>query len=331
VSPSPPRNGAPPAQPAPQAGRTDTRPRPDFADFASEAPDPTPIPFAPVPGGATLGGALPASTARPFTKWYRIHERHSLSDFTTEGIILAFMAVVLVAHLIGARRNRSRARAWIRAHGPTLSSEFAVVGFGGVPASAGDQSDDELLAALATANQLDPDALLKERSLFEFASYATGRQNVAFVDVRLTLVKRFNPFLTAIEWVAGFMWESWGTPEDTAAAVLYPFDGKEKDTVPGLPGAVELRTKDLKSGFDNFVWALVNKDRMMQLREDRYDVSITYTKDHPKLPAWLTVMSESAEITDALLTPELIKAAEQAGELLDYLIVSDQPLEKPKT
>ncbi len=42
-------------------------------------------------------------------------------------------------------------------------------------------------------------------------------------------------------------------------------------------------------------------------------------------------MSESAEITETLLTPELTKAAEAAGELLDYLIVSDQPIDKPKT
>jgi hypothetical protein len=42
-------------------------------------------------------------------------------------------------------------------------------------------------------------------------------------------------------------------------------------------------------------------------------------------------MTESAEITDALLTPELIKAAELAGDLLEFLIVSDQPIEKPRT
>jgi hypothetical protein len=42
-------------------------------------------------------------------------------------------------------------------------------------------------------------------------------------------------------------------------------------------------------------------------------------------------MSESAEITNLLLTNELAKAAESAGELLEYLIISDQPMEKPKS
>jgi hypothetical protein len=70
---------------------------------------------------------------------------------------------------------------------------------------------------------------------------------------------------------------------------------------------------------------------MKQLRDDRYDVSITTTKDNSKLPNWATVMSESAEVTDFLLTPELVKAVEQAGDLLEHLIVTDQPIDQPKT
>jgi hypothetical protein len=70
---------------------------------------------------------------------------------------------------------------------------------------------------------------------------------------------------------------------------------------------------------------------MKDLREERYDVSITFTKDHAKLPNWATVMSESAEITNALLTDELVDAINKAGDLFDYLIITDQPVEKPKT
>lgn len=75
----------------------------------------------------------------------------------------------------------------------------------------------------------------------------------------------------------------------------------------------------------------MNKNQMKQLRDERYDVSITFTKDHPKLPIWTTVMSESAEITSALLTDELVDAIKKAGDLFDYLIITDQPVEKPKT
>jgi len=68
---------------------------------------------------------------------------------------------------------------------------------------------------------------------------------------------------------------------------------------------------------------------LRRLREDRYDLSLTQTKDHPKLPEWTTVMSENAEITESMLTTELIKAIQDAGDLFDALVVSDQPVEKP--
>jgi hypothetical protein len=268
---------------------------------------------------------------QPYTKWYNVHERHSLSEFKVEGLILSAITVVLLLHLFGARLNRNKAKKWIRAHSAALTSEFASVGFSGVPVIAADKKGDELLQVLADENARQGDNLLKEKSLFEFATYATGRANVAFLDVKLTLLKRFNPFTVLIETVLSFFTDNAAETQDTLSAVVYPFDGKEALIVPGIPGAAELRSKDGKSAFDGFVWALVHKECMKQVREDRYDVSLTVTKDHAKLPNWLTVMTESAEITDALLTPELIKAAEMAGDLLEYLIISDQPVEKPKT
>ncbi|KAF6837311.1 duf1682 domain protein [Colletotrichum plurivorum] len=288
----------------------------DFADFAG-APDPSPTPavFNAAPGGANLAG--PAATARPYTKWYNIHERHSLSEFKLEGAILAVSAVIFLLHIIGARLNRNKAKAWAKAHAPTLKSEFASVGFS--PRSTVDSDPN------------DTDGVLREKSLFEFASYGTGRQNTAFMDVKLSLTKRFNPALSIVETVSSFFMDNVEAPHDSLEAVIYPFDGKEALTVPAVPGTHELRSKENKSTYDNFVWAIVSKERMKQVREDRYDVSITFTKDHNKLPNWLTVMSESAEITEQLLTPELIKAVEAAGDALDYLIVSDQPIDKPTT
>lgn len=227
--------------------------------------------------------------------------------------------------------NRTKAKKWIRAHAEPLVSEFAVVGFAGVPAALADKKGEELVQALADSNAQQGDSLLREKSLFEFATYATGRANVAFLDVKLTLLKRFNPLTAFFESALGFFMESFPPPHDVLEATLYPFDGKEALMVPGLPGAVELRNKDSKSAFDSFVWAIVHKERMKQVREDRYDVSLTFTKDNAKLPNWLTVMSENAEITDALLTNELAKAAEAAGDLFEYLIISDQPIDKPKT
>ncbi|KAI2636304.1 DUF1682-domain-containing protein [Hypomontagnella submonticulosa] len=284
----------------------------DFADFAG-APPPAPGAFEATGTGATFGG--PAPTAVPYTKWYNIHERYSLSDFRAEGVILVIIAVIFTLHFIGTRLNKAKARAWIKAHAPILTGEFAVVGFSGMP-----QGPEQ-----------DPEKLLKGKSLFEYATYATGRQNVAFMDVKLSLKKRFNPLMTFVETAMGFFMDSFGTPEDWVEAVIYPFDGKEAQIVPAMPGAAELRSKDSKSSFDGFVWAIVNKDKMKQLREDRYDISITFTKDNSKLPIWTTVMSESAEVTETLLTNELAAAIKKAGDLFDYIIISDQPVDKPKT
>ncbi|KAI2609145.1 DUF1682-domain-containing protein [Hypoxylon sp. NC1633] len=290
------------ATPAPSADS-------DFADFA-DAPSPSPVSFEAAAGSAPFGGA--AQTDRPYTKWYNIHERYSLNDFRAEGFILVAIVVIFTLHFIGTRLNRAKSRAWIKAHAPVLVGEFAVVGYG-----AKSQPDQ------------DPEKLLKAKSLFEYATYATGRQNIAFMDVKLSLKKRFNPLMTFIETAMGFFLDSFGTPEDWVEAAIYPFDGKEAQIVPAMPGAAELRSKDSKSSFDGFVWAIVNKDKMKQLREERYDLSITFTKDNSKLPAWATVMSESAEVTETLLTNELASAIKKAGDLFDYLIVSDQPVDKP--
>ncbi|KOS16978.1 UPF0674 endoplasmic reticulum membrane protein [Escovopsis weberi] len=280
----------------------------DFADFAGAPND---APEAAAAAAAPLSGA---ASPMKWTKWYNIHERHSLSEFKAEGIIFIFSAVVILLHIVGARANRAKARKWITAHAGMLKGEFASVGFGGVP---------------TRDSEFDAGAFLREKSLFEYASYATGRQNVAFMDVKLTLHKRFNPALRYAETALSFLADSFAAPEEVLEATIYPFDGKEELTVPPMPGAAERSGRDARSGFDGFVWAVVNKDSMQRLRNDRYDLSLTATKDHARLPDWLTVMSESAEITQTFLTAELVGAVEAAGPAFEYLIISDQPLERP--
>jgi Protein of unknown function (DUF1682) len=276
--------------------------------------------------------ALPISTGPVYTKWYNIHERHSLSEFRNEGLILIVILVMVVINLIGTRANRSKAKAWISAHAPTLGKEFALVGFGDRKARALDVEGEGSANTMTNSSLEDLSALMKENSLNEFATYATGRQNVAFLHANITLYKRFNPFGIITEYVLSFFFENMPFPAEKMEAILYPFDGREGQSVPGqIPGAQELRSRDSKSGYDGFVWAVVNKDSMKTLRDERYDLSITTTKDSSKLPNWATVMSESAEVTDMLLTPEFIKAIEEAGDMVDYIIITDQPIEKPKT
>ncbi|KAF2003998.1 DUF1682-domain-containing protein [Amniculicola lignicola CBS 123094] len=298
----------------------------DFADFAG-APSPEPASLS-----STLSAAPSFQTATinqvPYTKWYRVWERATLDDFKLEMYILPFVLVVVVVHLWGTRSNRKIAKTWLKAHGPVLEQEFAQVGYIRPQATVDDVSEVGLLQASEKAKKdaVNPDLILREKKADEYTSYATGRQNVAFVDLKLTLSKRYNPMMRLGEFLIGAFFESMPATEERLEATAYPFDGREAQIVP----KGEDRKSAPNSTFDGFVWAIVHKDLMKRLRDDRYDLSLTSTKDHAKLPVWVTVMSESAEITDKLLTPELIKAVTDAGDKFEAFIISDQPMDQPK-
>ncbi|KAK5148850.1 hypothetical protein LTR04_000424 [Oleoguttula sp. CCFEE 6159] len=311
----------------------------DFADFVS-APDPTPVQRSgSAPSGASAVSAFPTGSVGspqiPYTKWYRVWERVSPSDFIVEAFVVPFILVLILVRVWGTRTNRRKAKAWIQAHAPVLQQEFASVGFGGRRAPTMDSVQAEgVLKALESEDTVIPSELLKEKSANEYITYATGRQNIAFADIKLSMLKRYNPLSMLGEMILGFFFESWTTPSERMEATLYAFDGKESDLVP-VPRArageeAEQRKRNANSTYDGFVWAVIHKDKMKTLRDDRYDISLTTTKDHPKLPAWATVMSESPEITEAMLTPELVSAVTEAGEAMEALIITDQPIDQPK-
>lgn len=308
---------------------------PDFADFAG-APAPSPASVSPIPPqAATALGAAPTSrTDVVYTKWYRVWERTSPSDFYAEAVILPFVIVIIGLHIWGRGTNKRKAKSWIEAHAPSLEKEYALVGFGGRKEPTADDVQSSGLLKSVTSDELAiPEELLKEKTAQEYVTYATGRQNVAFTDVKLTLYKRYNPATLFVELLLSFIFDTMRAPAERMDATSYMFDGREKDTVPAKSQkqleAIEAQAKSKSSVYDQFVFAIVHKDLMRAIREDRYDISLTTTKDHANLPVWATTMSESAAITDALLTPELVKAVESAGDAFEWLLVTDQPLDKP--
>jgi len=304
----------------------------DFADFAG-APDPSPAPALPVtPQAATAQGATPTGASQVvYTKWYRVWERSKPSDFYAEAIILPFILVIIGLHIWGRRANKRKAKGWITAHAPILEKEYALVGFGGRKEPTGD--DVQSSGSLTSGDTAVPKDLFKEKTAQEYVTYATGRQNVAFTDVKVSLFKRYNPATLIVEFVLSFIFDTMRPPAERMEVSTYVFDGREKDLVPARSqeqkDAIEAQAKSKSSIYDQFVFAVVHKDMMRTLREDRYDISLTSTKDHASLPSWATTMSESAAITDQLLTPDLIKAVEKAGDAFEYLLVTDQPIDKP--
>lgn len=215
-----------------------------------------------------------------------------------------------------------------------LEKEYALVGFGGKQEPAEDDERSQVPTKSVASNDLAiPEELLKEKTAQEFVTYATGRQNVAFTDVKISLFKRYNPATLIVEFILSFIFDTMRAPVERMEATTYVFDGREKDLVPaksqGQLEAIEAQAKSKSSVYDQFVFAVVHKDLMRTLREDRYDISLTATKDHASLPQWATTMSESAAITDQLLTSELIDAVKKAGDTFEYLLVTDQPIDKP--
>ncbi|CAO2653897.1 Nn.00g106300.m01.CDS01 [Neocucurbitaria sp. VM-36] len=302
----------------------------DFADYAG-APEPTPAAISSFTDAASQ--AAPTSTLgqRPYTAWYRVWERTTMEDFKLEMYILPFLLVLIAVHVWGTKRNRTKAKAWIKAHAPVLTQEFVQVGYTRPQASAEDVTGmgADMAAQQALEKAQNPDNMLREKKADEYQTYATGRQNVAFVDFKLTLAKRFNPFMRLGEHLIPLFFESFPAPQERLEATAYVFDGQETKVAPAY-GKGDAK-KVPNSTFDGFVFAVVHKDVMKRLRDERYDLSLTTTRDHAKLPVWTTVMSESAEVTDTLLTPELIKAVNEAGDSFEALVVSDQPMDQPKT
>ena len=284
---------------------------------------------------ATAQGAAPTSgTDVVFTKWYRVWERTSPSDFYAEAVIFPFMLLIIGLHIWGRSTNKRKAKSWITAHAPALEKEYALVGFGGKKAPTGDDEEvSDLIKSLKSGGSSIPPELLKEKSAQEYITYASGRQNVGFTDFKVTLFKRYNPATLVLEFILSSIFDMLKAPAERMEATSYAFDGRENELVPAhskeQQQAIEAQGKSKSSVYDPFVFAVVHKDMMRTIRDDRYDVSLTSTKEHARLPFWATSMSESAEITEKLITPDLSRALESAGDTFEYLLVTDQPIDKP--
>ena len=270
-----------------------------------------------------------------------------------ELLIIPLIIIAVLAHLWGTRTNRGIAKGWMTAHAKLLKQEYAQVGFRGRTGLGPSIEEVESMglpqamsaaASSAELEERDDDdynghLLLQEKSADEFLSYATGRQNVAFTDLKLSLYRRYNPLAWLGEQAMAVFFESFAASMERLEATTYPFDGREPELVPrraGKRGQESSTTEQQQprrglasSTYDGFVWAIVHKDAMKRLRDERYDLSLTVTRDHSRLPTWTSVMSENTEITDAMLSDALIEAVHAAGDSFESLIVTDQPLERP--
>ncbi|KAJ3785455.1 hypothetical protein GGU10DRAFT_354804 [Lentinula aff. detonsa] len=82
----------------------------------------------------------------------------------------------------------------------------------------------------------------------------------------------------------------------------------------------------------DFVWAIVVKDELKSIKDGRWDLTFTKTSENSLLPPNLSVMSEFADVTEAIFKNTAILDALKDPKIAPYfrsLSVTDQPRERP--
>ncbi|CAG89799.2 DEHA2F24156p [Debaryomyces hansenii CBS767] len=145
----------------------------------------------------------------------------------------------------------------------------------------------------------------------DYSSYATGRINIAKVNIDIKLKPRHNIFVWVLESVMSFFTDS----------VVYPTDKVNIEITPSP-----------EANLDNFISAVVSKLGMNDFRKFNYFLSLTRTSDSANIPESFVLMSEANEFQEKTLTPELKKALTlQAASFLKFIAITDQPIERPET
>ncbi|KAG7797115.1 hypothetical protein KL929_002821 [Ogataea haglerorum] len=154
--------------------------------------------------------------------------------------------------------------------------------------------------------------LLAKDDSEHYAFYATGRLNIESLTAKFKLQPRQNVFIWFLELVFDFF-----------AGAVAP-----------LQDVVDLTFQiDSQAGsnYDDFIWAIVSKDNMNQLRKDNYFLSLTKTSESNKLPVEFVFMNEVPEMNEVLHHKKFNAVLEKCKSFLKFVAVTDQSSEKPET
>ncbi|EPQ28267.1 uncharacterized protein PFL1_04094 [Pseudozyma flocculosa PF-1] len=225
--------------------------------------------------------------------------------FTTEGGVLGVCILFLLIHYAGKARNRQMAERWAKKAMPLLSNEFASV------------ADDTKGRGLVIWNG-GSDALI----------FASGRRGCQSLSAVFTLKPRHDP----LERFTSFVF-------DVATASLVPSHRDLLTLTFALP-----TTADNVYG----IFALVDKTALQATRSGRFDLSFTKINDGDQavtsrgIPNRFAILTESSDLTDQYLgEPDARGQAQRqkigvadalktsAADLLESLVISDQPAERP--
>ncbi|EJU06394.1 DUF1682-domain-containing protein [Dacryopinax primogenitus] len=144
----------------------------------------------------------------------------------------------------------------------------------------------------------------------DYFIFSTGRRGVLSLHTTFTLLSRHN----LIDMIYDF------------GRSLIELDYSPRDLL-----ELDFRLND-DGTRPGFVWAVMKKDEMKTLRRARWDLSLTKAGDDKTLPVSLGIMTEAADITEAILKGPLLATLNDPNVLkyFRYLIVTDQPADRPE-
>ncbi|KAL1411050.1 hypothetical protein Q8F55_001997 [Vanrija albida] len=146
--------------------------------------------------------------------------------------------------------------------------------------------------------------------------YATGRRNVLALHATLTLL----PYHDILTLLFELTWSIIEPTYDVGEGLVFNLTLGRGNA--GLQG----------EGLG--VWALVNKNSLKKVKEQRYDLSFPRLHESASVPVTHTVFSEHSDVNDVVFkTPNVgvkeVLADPVAADVLKYLIITDQPSERP--
>ncbi|CDO75603.1 hypothetical protein BN946_scf184858.g43 [Trametes cinnabarina] len=119
----------------------------------------------------------------------------------------------------------------------------------------------------------------------DFFVFSTGRRALTSLHTTFTLRPRHDLFQYLFQVVRGLIELDYKVYDEVELEFTFREPAGKEGAVPEC------------------VWAVVAKDELKKIRDQRWDLTFTKTTDSPSLPATLAVMSEFADVTANLLKP----------------------------
>lgn len=149
--------------------------------------------------------------------------------------------------------------------------------------------------------------LYEKDSSENYSSYATGRKNIAKVNLDFRLAPRQNVILWLMEVLFSYFTES----------VVYPADRVDIVVTPS-------------ADYENFITAVVSKLGMSDYRKFNYFLALTRTIDSPLLPESFAFMTEVNEFQEKTFTAKLAESLKlNMASFVRFVAFTDQPADRP--